>query len=170
MKPATSLSRRLHSAPGDPRRAVSLVEVSVAATLLACAGLPLMTTVCRSVTAVRVDTLRVHAETLCHNALERLGRCPANVRALAHASTDPATLEAELSWLTEPETIRQLACSPMHSVTADTDLRLVVRLRKGVEPGLDELTCRVLWTTRRGRSSRTSQVSYSRFILHAHLH
>jgi len=148
------------------RRGLALVEVLLAAGLLAALGGAVLLMTGQSVDALRVDRVRMGAEELCRATVERFGRGEDNLQARLSPSVEAGVLTGENLWEQMPEVYAAMGFPRAAEQARRDGLAMKVRLRRGAEPGLDVLTCEVAF-----RATRLPErVVYTRFLLHDHVH
>ncbi len=147
---------------------MSIVEVLLAAGVLAGLGVAVMVMTGQSVNALRVDRVRVAAEEICHATVERFGRGSDNVQVLMQPGDEPGAFVANNLWERAPDAYAAMGFTRVRELAAQNGLAMRLEL-KPVERGLDVLTCEVSWNGDR-RGARAERVQYSRWILHDHVH
>ena len=146
----------MHLRPG-----FSLLELLVAAAMMAAALVPIVWMASHNLDALRVDRQRTFAEALCHDTLERLGSSQAHpLRVLSGsgnllAATDP--------WIAHPELFRSMG---YEKLSERRELHMSLALIRDVGPELDMLACEVSWKAESGR--RGEKVRYARFLTYDH--
>jgi len=147
------------------------VEVLIAATIISFALLPILLMVQRNVETARLDRVRVFAETLCHNTLERFGRSEDLVLLfLSRSPGRPNVYSGTDLWRDNPELRSQLGIDAAEELLAVYGIHMSVALLVNQQPGMDLLSCRVSWVNDRGDRRRTDVVSYARYLIHDHVH
>ena len=150
---------------------LTLLEVVVAATLMAVLAIPVLRLATRNVELTRFDRVRLAAEALCHDTLERFGRAQDGLQVhLSRSTTDPAVYEATDPWNLLGGRFGAMGYDQIALLAWRYDLRLRVRLRVDLIPGLDLLTCEASWRVERDGPARRDRVQYERFIIHEHTH
>jgi hypothetical protein len=148
------------------RHGVSFIELLIAVALLAAALIPVVSMANHNLEMLRSERLRLLAEALCHDVLERLGRSqayPANL--LLPGPGDK--LVAIDPWISHPELFEGIGY-PMRELAARTSLHLSISLQRAVAPELDLLVCEVSWLSE-GWTRRTEKYRYARFLTYGHL-
>jgi hypothetical protein len=147
------------------------VEILVAATIISFALLPALFMIRHNVETARLDRVRVFAESLCHNALERFGRSEDLVILFLSRSAGRLNIYTGTDlWKEHPDLGSQLGIEAAAELLAVYDIHMTVALLVNEQPGMDLLSCRVNWRSDRGDSRRTEAVSYARYLIHDHVH
>ena len=153
------------------RRGIGIVEILAAVAVLGVAMAPIVLLGFRAFETVQTDTLRLTAESLCHNTIERFGRAQDMLPVfLKPTATDPEVLEGVNLWEKLPDYFQELGPANLAELAAKNGLKMRLLLKKTATVGVDSLICEVWWTGTRGHVSRTEKLSYARMILHDHVH
>jgi hypothetical protein len=148
-----------------------MLEVVVALALMAVLAIPVLQMGTRNVELTRFDRVRLEAEALCHDTLERFGRDEDGLQThLTRSTTDPALFETTDPWNLLDRRYREMGHDQIALLAWRYDLRMRVTLRADLVPGLDLLACEVSWRDDRDGSDRCDRVRYERFIIHDHTH
>lgn len=148
-----------------------MVEVLIAVTIISLSLMPILYLSTRNVETARLDRVRVAAEGLCHNTLERFGRSEDNCQIfLAQNPSNPNEFSGANLWTLSEHLKEALGSEPaeIQKVIAGNDMAMLVTLVRDTPPGLDTLRCRVTWTSERERVQKLESVEYVRYILHDH--
>jgi type II secretory pathway pseudopilin PulG len=151
------------------RRALTMVEVLISVTIISLAMLPIIYMQSRNVETARLDRVRVAAEALCHNTLERYGRAEDNVRrALVQNPSNPNEFSGLNLFATSPHLADVLGANVIEALklVEQQDLGQLVTLTLDRPAGMNTLRCRVFWTSDRERTRRQESVEYVRYIAH----
>lgn len=151
------------------RSAVTMVEILVSVTIVSLALLPILYLASRNVETARLDRVRIAAEALCHNVLERLGRAEDNPeRFLVPDSPDQTSFSGQDIWQQSAHLTEAIGLDAVGPVIRDHQLHMIVSLKKGTPAGMDTLTCKVTWLSNADRNPRPESITYQRFILRDH--
>jgi hypothetical protein len=149
---------------------MTMVEVLISVTIISLALLPILYVARRNMETTRIDRVRVAAEAICHNTLERFGRGEDNVAFyLQPAPGEPNVMVGRDLW-SNRELARDLGAEAAGALIALNRMRMEVKLTRHPATGLDLLYCRVYWHNDRERQQKTDSVAYARYIVRDHLH
>jgi type II secretory pathway pseudopilin PulG len=151
------------------RSALTLVEILVSVTIVSLALLPLLYLASRHVETARRDRVRIAAESLCHNVLERLGRTEDNPETfLVPDSPALASFTGQDIWQQSPHIAEALGIDAVEPVIRNHQMHMIVSLKKDSPAGMDTLTAKVTWLSDADRNPKPESITYQRFILRAH--
>jgi hypothetical protein len=143
-------------------------EATIALAILFLFGFPVYQTSHSNVSQLARDQVRLGAEEICHNLLERFGRGRDNVAAWLEPGDSPQTLSATDPWEKNPRFLSLLGVSNIPQMVQKYQFSLTLTLDLAVSNGLDRLTATVTWLPP-GRRQK-ERLTYRRHILHDHLH
>lgn len=152
------------------RGAVTMVEILVSVTIVSLALLPILYLASRNVETARLDRVRIAAEGLCHNVLERLGRADDNPAfVLVPDSPAMTSYTGQDIWQQSAHLAEAIGIDAVAPVIRDHQLHMIVSLKKDTPVRrMDTLTCKVTWLSNADRSPRPESITYQRFILREH--
>lgn len=153
-------SRRRGAA--SARGGFTLVEILVALAILSFC-LPVFVLSQQNLAADKVHRLRLGAEQLCHNTLERFGRAEDNLLAYLKQSGEPSVFEGTDLWQFG-EVAADIGEPAVRELIRTHDMHMEVRLQRDARAGLDLVVCRITWAPELGGKNRDSVV-YARSIL-----
>lgn len=144
-------------------RGFSIIEILVALTILSFC-LPVFVLSRQNLAADKVHRVRLAAESLCHNTLERFGRPEDDLlKYLAPSDSEPGAYDGTDLWL-RPELAADLGATATGRLLTAHEMRMQVRLQRDVADGLDLFECSVSWVLEVGGTKRDS-VTYARHVL-----
>ena len=156
------------SASLAPRRGFSILELLIASAVLGVALLPVISMANHNVEMLRSERLRLLAEALSHDILERVGRSQSHPSTILQQSANPKLMVALDPWIAHPELFDGIGYPQMDKVAEAAKMHMSVSLERGVAPELDLLVCEVSWVSD-GWSKRAERFKYSRFLTYGHM-
>jgi type II secretory pathway pseudopilin PulG len=151
------------------RGAITLVEILISVTIISLSLLPILYLASRNVETARLDRVRIAAEAMCHNVLERLGRAEDNPeRFLVPDSPALASYTGQDIWQQSQHLTEAIGVDAVEPVIRNHQLHMIVSLKKNTPAGMDTLTCKVTWLSDADRNPKPESITYQRFILREH--
>lgn len=153
------------------RSGLTMVEVLVAVTIISLSLMPILYLSSRNVETARLDRVRVCAETIAHNALERFGKSEDNCQIfLAQNPSDPNEFSGANLWTYSDHLKEALGVEPdeVQKLIALHGMTMLVTLVREKPPGMDTLRCKINWVADRERFLKEESVEYVRYILREH--
>ena len=148
------------------RGGLTLVEVLIAVTIISLSLMPILYLASRNVETVRLDRVRVAAEAICHNTLERFGRAEDNCRYfLTQDSKDPNKFTGVNLWASNDHLKEALGTESLEKMIELNSMRMTVVLELEKPPGMASLTCSVIWDSDHDKFHKTENLTYTRYIL-----
>jgi Tfp pilus assembly protein PilV len=151
------------------RSGLTIIEVLVSVTIISLALLPILYMASRNVETARLDRVRVAAEAICHNVLERFGRAEDNAASFLEADPgEPGTYTGTDIWNKFPHLRPLLGIDRVAVLMAQAKMEVTLTLKARTAPGMDTLSCKVAWVADPNVTKRPESISYERFVLRDH--
>lgn len=145
------------------RRAFSIIEILIALLILSFC-LPIFFLSRQNLAADRVHRVRLAAESLCHNTLERFGRAEDDLlKYLTPVDGEPGTFDGADLWRNPALTV-DLGAAAAGDLLTGHDMHMQIRLQRDVAETLDLVVCRVSWAPDASGKARDS-LTYARHVL-----
>lgn len=153
------------------RSGLTMVEVLIAVTIISLSLMPILYLSSRNVETARLDRVRVCAETIAHNTLERFGRSEDNCQIfLAQNPSNPNEFSGANLWTYSEHLEDAIGTSPVdvNKLIGLHGMTMLVTLVRDKPAGMDTLRCKINWTSDRERFQKEESVEYVRYILREH--
>lgn len=145
-----------------------MIELLIAAAVLAAALLPIVSMANHNVELQRAERLRVLAEALSHDLLERIGRSQSYPGQILQPSANPKLAVALDPWVAHRELFAQMGYSDIEAIASRVNMHMSVSLERGVAPELDLLICEISWVSD-GWTRKPEKYRYARFLTYGHM-
>ena len=145
------------------RHGFTIIEVLMAVAILSFC-FPVFVLSRQNLASDRVHRVRLAAESLCHNTLERFGRAEDDLlHRLKPSESEPGSFDGADLW-TDPRLAQDLGATAAGPLLAQHDMHMEIRLQRNVAEDLDLVVCSVSWVAEAGAKQRDA-ITYARHVL-----